>query len=220
MIQLKPVLRLLLVVFLLIVLPALLFGVLQRWQVLFLAVGYLLFFLGTVWREMRFGKLSDRSSDKQVQRSSGRLAGIIAISGLISVHWLALYEFSARVDGVSMPLTTVSMTMISAAIVLSQVAIRTLGRFFDRLTIQSDHHLVTDGVYGWIRHPIYTSYLLLFAGYCLLLHGGWSFAALIAVSLIWFSSRISLEEEMLSEQFGDAYGRYRARTKRLVPFVY
>ncbi|WP_414570686.1 isoprenylcysteine carboxylmethyltransferase family protein [Nostoc sp. CCY 9925] len=41
---------------------------------------------------------------------------------------------------------------------LSQVAIKTLGKFFDRLTIKSDYQLVTDGIYGLIRHPIYTSY--------------------------------------------------------------
>lgn len=27
--------------------------------------------------------------------------------------------------------------------------------------------LVTRGVYAWVQHPIYTSYMLLFAGHCL-----------------------------------------------------
>lgn len=212
--------RLVAVIFLLIVAPALLFGIAVRWQVLFLAIGYFLFFLGTVWRVLRHGKLANREDDRQVQRRSGRWAGVIGLVGLIAVHWLALYEFSLSERTMPALFMVLAAALVAAAVLLSQVAIRTLGRFFDRLTVQTDHRLVTEGVYGLIRHPIYTSYILLFTGYCLLLQSTWSLLLLIGVCVVWFSSRISLEEAMLREKFGKAYSQYCANTKRLIPYIY
>ncbi|MBX3001956.1 MAG: hypothetical protein KF893_25755 [Caldilineaceae bacterium] len=43
---------------------------------------------------------------------------------------------------------------------------------------------------------------------------------LIRHPIYWFGARITLEERMLEDQFGDAYRTYRLQTKRLIPFVY
>lgn len=200
--------------------PAALLGVATTWQVIVLALAYFLFFLlGTVDRVLRHGDLANRRQDRQVRAHSGRLAFIGGTVGLLAAHWLSLYTFAQRTS--VEPLWAIAgLPMIVAALVLSQVAIRTLGRFFDRLTIKQDHQLVTTGVYGVIRHPIYTSYILLFSGYCILLGSLWGLAMLILACVIWFGSRISLEERMLEEQFGDTYRSYRLHTKRLIPFVY
>ena len=59
-------------------------------------------------------------------------------------------------------------------------------------------------IYGIIRHPIYTSYLLVFGGYCVLLQSWPAILLLIADCAIWFGNRIQIEERMLAEEFGDA----------------
>jgi protein-S-isoprenylcysteine O-methyltransferase Ste14 len=35
-----------------------------------------------------------------------------------------------------------------------------------------------------------------------------------------FLNRIRMEEEMLTEEFGDAYRAYRETTSKLIPFIY
>ena len=35
-----------------------------------------------------------------------------------------------------------------------------------------------------------------------------------------FLNRIRIEERMLTEEFGDAYRKYRKATRKLIPFVY
>jgi protein-S-isoprenylcysteine O-methyltransferase Ste14 len=201
--------------------PAWLFGVFRTWQVIFLSVGYLFFFLGTVWRAVRFGKLASRSEDKQIKNISGKFAYVVLPIGLLGVHWLALYDFSQSgnsFDG--MFFSVLAIALIAAAIVLSQIAIRTLGKFFDRLTIKTDHQLVKEGIYSVVRHPIYSSYLLLFIGFCTMLQSLLGLGLLAVVSIIWFGSRIQIEEAMLIDQFGDEYRTYQQQTKRLIPFVY
>jgi protein-S-isoprenylcysteine O-methyltransferase Ste14 len=78
--------------------------------------------------------------------------------------------------------------------------------------------LVTSGPYGWIRHPMYTAFLL----------GAWALAwtaasaeawlAWWALSLVlWFKSTLE-ERWMLAQHPG--YAHYREQTKRFVPWIY
>jgi protein-S-isoprenylcysteine O-methyltransferase Ste14 len=218
------ILALMAVITLLIIAPAWQFGVVTDWKIIFLAIGYFTFFLGTVWRVIRYGELVDRQEDLQVKETSGRIASLITVTGLISVHWLTVYTFSVRAESLTAIAQRVGdaigISLIIAAIVVSQVAIRTLGKFFDRLAIKSDHRLVTEGIYGLVRHPIYTSYILLFVGFCTLLQSLWGIGLLLAVCLVWFGNRIGIEERMLAAQFGDEYQTYCQQTKRLFPYLY
>jgi protein-S-isoprenylcysteine O-methyltransferase Ste14 len=202
-------------------LPAWLFGVVGTGQVIFLSIGYLFFFLGTVWRAVRYGKLASSSEDKQIKNTSGKFAYVVLPVGLLGVHWLALYNFSQSGNSFNgMFFSVLAIALIAAAIILSQIAIRTLGKFFDRLTIKTDHQLVKEGIYSVVRHPIYSSYLLLFVGFCTMLQSLLGLGLLAVVSIIWFGSRIQIEEAMLIDQFGDEYRTYQQQTKRLIPFVY
>lgn len=208
----------------LIALPAAILGLLSSWTILSLLGLYFCFFLSTVWRVARFGQLAKRDDDEQVQNSAGQFAAILTVVGLVGVHWLAMAEYAfsrinpiARLDAIS---TWVGLGLVAIAIVLGQIAIRTLGKFFDRLTIKSDHQLVTEGIYSLIRHPIYTSYIVLFVGYCIALQGWLSLGLLSATSLIWLGSRLSIEERMLTRQFGDDYRNYCQQTNRLFPLLY
>ncbi|MEI9983039.1 MAG: isoprenylcysteine carboxylmethyltransferase family protein [Aliidongia sp.] len=95
-----------------------------------------------------------------------------------------------------------------------------LGRRFSGLVaIQPGHALVTDGIYGVIRHPSYLGLLINVAGWALAFRSaaGLALGALLVPPLL---ARIAAEERMLLSQFGDAYEAYRARTARLIPGLY
>ncbi len=95
-----------------------------------------------------------------------------------------------------------------------------LGRRFSGLVaIQRDHTLVTDGLYGVIRHPSYLGLLATAVGWSLAFRAGVGLviAALIMLVLM---KRIDAEERLLGQTFGAEYEAYRARTWRLVPYLY
>lgn len=83
--------------------------------------------------------------------------------------------------------------------------------------IQEKHTLVTDGVYRYIRHPMYASHLLWGIAQCLLLQNwiaGWN----LLVAMIPFCwVRIPREEKMMLDNFGDVYRDYMQRTGALIP---
>jgi protein-S-isoprenylcysteine O-methyltransferase Ste14 len=78
---------------------------------------------------------------------------------------------------------------------------------------------VTSGPYRWIRHPIYTAYLInyLSGG---LLASNW---VLTFVPLAFFGwmiiNRIPREEEVMRQEFGQDYLDLERRTGRLLPRV-
>ena len=85
------------------------------------------------------------------------------------------------------------------------------------LELAKDHQLVTNGVYRWIRHPMYASIFLWGLAQALLLPNwlaGWS--AFVPFTVLYLI-RTPREERMMCEFFGDAYRDYMRRTGRLVP---
>jgi protein-S-isoprenylcysteine O-methyltransferase Ste14 len=100
------------------------------------------------------------------------------------------------------------------------VAVRTLKRFYSStLVTREDHKLITHGVYRLARHPIYLGVLIAIMGvpvYAPSLIGFLILSLLIPIILF----RIKMEEEMLTEYFGDEYQAYRKTTKKLIPFLY
>jgi protein-S-isoprenylcysteine O-methyltransferase Ste14 len=95
-----------------------------------------------------------------------------------------------------------------------------LGRRFSGLVaIQPGHTLVTNGVYGVIRHPSYLGLLIGSLGWALAFRSG--VGVLLTACLIPpLLARIRAEEALLRTQFGDAYDAYRRRTSRLIPGIY
>lgn len=105
-------------------------------------------------------------------------------------------------------------------IALRLYAATTLGVYFTTtVATVHEHHLVSQGPYRYIRHPSYTGFLLILAGFGLCFANWLSPLIMVGVALIGFAYRIRVEERLLQEQLGQPYRTYMGRTKRLIPYV-
>lgn len=87
------------------------------------------------------------------------------------------------------------------------------------LEIRDSHKLVTDGLYKYVRHPMYSSFWLWAIAQALLIPNFVAgLAGLAGVGLLYFY-RVGHEEAMMRETFGEAYDAYAARTGRVVPRI-
>lgn len=88
------------------------------------------------------------------------------------------------------------------------------------LEIRDKHELISGGPYAFVRHPMYTSFMLMGLGQALLL-SNWvaGLAGLFGFAVLFFL-RVDKEERMMLEIFGPQYRDYMQRTKRLVPYLY
>jgi protein-S-isoprenylcysteine O-methyltransferase Ste14 len=110
--------------------------------------------------------------------------------------------------------------LYAVGVVLRLGPVFVLGRRFSGLVaIQPDHSLVTGGLYRLIRNPSYLGFIVMSLGWALAFNA-WVGVLLAALALPPLLARMDSEERLLAGQFGQQYEAYRARTWRLVPWLY
>ena len=87
-----------------------------------------------------------------------------------------------------------------------------------QITFKQGHELVTSGPYAFVRHPIYTGFLLMLLASAIIAGKTMGFAVVAFMTLaLWLKARE--EEKLMLKHFPEAYAEYKSRTKALVPFV-
>jgi len=78
---------------------------------------------------------------------------------------------------------------------------------------------MTKGVYAYIRHPLYSSFLIfLFLGIAIYFKSYLIIFAQI-ISIMIAGIIVKKEESFLKDLFGKEYVKYSKRTKKFIPFV-
>jgi protein-S-isoprenylcysteine O-methyltransferase Ste14 len=110
---------------------------------------------------------------------------------------------------------------VGLALLMTGIVIVSLGLFSLRKTltpfpsVRRDGVLVTNGIYRFIRHPIYTGIMMVLAGYGLYsAHAGKLVIVVFLAILFYFKS--VYEEQMLGNAY-PGYEEYRRRTGRFLP---
>ena len=93
------------------------------------------------------------------------------------------------------------------------------GNWSSEVVLKRNQELITTGVYGYVRHPIYTGVLLMALGSGLSAGTILAFLPFLALLFFfWFKSKG--EEELLTEHFPREYPAYKRRVKALIPYVF
>lgn len=106
----------------------------------------------------------------------------------------------------------------AAALLLFYLTHRALGRNWSvSLDLRESHELITDGIYTYLRHPMYSAFWLWAIAQALLLPN-WIAgpAGLVGFGTLYFF-RVGEEEKLMSEAFGSEYRDYINRTGRVFP---
>lgn len=178
-------------------------------------------FFGLVLHKVVWEVLRKKSDEKLVESKSlsvtavkivkiGILLGILVQIWLPEILPISSEPFVLRIIGVAI-YTIGLLTAIAARFQLGDnwANIET-GQVLDRQSV------VAKGIYGLIRHPIYTGDLLLLLGLELALNS-WLVLGVLLLAPVVMMKAIK-EEQMLVESL-PGYDAYVHRTKRFIPFV-
>ncbi len=87
-------------------------------------------------------------------------------------------------------------------------------------SVREKTNLVTSGIYGIVRNPIYTGLILASSGFVILFKG-WFALVYEALVIVLFSILCLVEEKGLKADYGNEYSDYQAKVRfRLVPFLF
>ena len=149
---------------------------------------------------------------------SGSIAALTTlVFGAEYIFFQGAFRFTYLLDFPEW-LRWLGVIILAAGISLLGSAHYHLGKSFHSLVVSKDkHQLVTSGPYRWIRHPIYSAYLMNYLGGGLLA----SNLVLTFVPVIFFGfmiiNRIPREEALMQEEFGQDYIDLEKKTGRLLP---
>ena len=147
--------------------------------------------------------------------------GVISLSALMFPLGFVLSALDFRFGWSSVPLWLVimaSVLFLSGYIMYAEV-MRENAYLSRTVEVQEGQKVISSGLYGIVRHPMYLATLLMFLPMPLILG---SFFGLIPFALypVLIVFRIMNEEKVLSEGL-DGYAEYKSKVKyRLIPFIW
>jgi protein-S-isoprenylcysteine O-methyltransferase Ste14 len=159
-----------------------------------------------------------RRGATRVKRDRGS-AALVIVTIFLSIS----IAFSFGYAGVGMLpdwIFYIGIFLIFLGVLVRQVSIAILGRFFS-LTVQiaEDHKVVDKGPYRLVRHPSYTGVLITFIGLGLAVQSWGALLLLLVVFSVSFGYRMRVEERTLLSELGQDYASYMKRTRRLIPYL-
>ena len=162
--------------------------------------------------------LEKRLNAKEKQNDQGL---VIMLSGLMFLAGFIVSGLGFRFHWYQLPLWGViaaSVIFVLAYIMYAEVLRE--NTFLSRtIEVQENQTVVDTGLYGIVRHPMYTSTLLLFMTMPLILGSVFGFIIFLAYPFI-IAKRIKGEEAFLEQEL-NGYREYKQKVKyRLIPFVW
>ena len=146
---------------------------------------------------------------------------VVKLSGLMFLAGFIVAGLGVRFGWYMLPLgVTVCATVVFVAGYILYGEVLRENTYLSRtIEVQDDQKVIDTGLYGIVRHPMYSATLLMFLAMPLVLGSVFSFIIFLAYPLI-IIKRIKGEEEFLEKELAD-YSEYKQNVKyRLIPFIW
>lgn len=157
-----------------------------------------------------------RSKEKLAEQSK-----VIKLSGLMFVLGFVLAALDFRFGWLPLPgwvPNTASIVFLLAYLLYAEV-LRENAWLSRTVEVQEGQKVVDTGLYGIVRHPMYSATILLFLSMPLVLGSLISLVVFLPYPLL-LVRRIRIEERLLEAEL-DGYAAYKQRVRyRLIPFLW
>ena len=201
----------------LIFLPAGTFSFFNGW----LLMGILfipMFFAGIVMLFKNPDLLKSRLDAKEKQREQSL---VVKLSGLMFLAGFVVAGLGVRFGWYALPkpVVIVAAVIFIIAYILYAEVLRENTYLSRTIEVQENQKVIDTGLYGIVRHPMYSATLLLFLSMPLVLGSVYSFIIFLVYPFI-IAKRIKHEEEFLEKEL-NGYREYKQKVKyRLIPFIW
>ena len=177
-----------------------------------------MFFAGLVMYAKAPDLLRSRLRAKETQSEQ---KDVIKYSGLMFLAAFIIAGLNYRFQWIMMPraIVWIGVVIFLLAYCLFAEVLRENQYLSRVIEVQEDQTVVDTGLYGIVRHPMYTATVLLFLSMPLVLNSLISFIIMLAYIPI-IVKRIKNEEEVLETEL-KGYKEYKQKVKyRLIPFIW
>ena len=157
-----------------------------------------------------------RSKEERVKQK-----GVVALSGLLFVASVILAGLDFRFGWSSLPnwaLWTSSIVFLLSYGMYAEV-MRENEWLSRSIEVMEGQKVVSTGLYGIVRHPMYTATILMFLAMPLVMGSWWAFLVMIPYVLA-IVTRIKDEETLLIKEL-EGYQEYKEKVRwKLIPYIW
>ncbi len=162
--------------------------------------------------------LEKRLNSKETEKDQNL---VVKLSGLMFLAGFIVAGLGFRLDWYRLPTSAsigASVVFLIAYILYAEV-MRENTYLSRTIQVEENQKVIDTGLYGIVRHPMYSATLLLFLAMPLVLGSVFSFIIFLAYPFI-IAKRIKGEEELLEKEL-EGYSEYKHKVKyRLIPFIW
>lgn len=162
--------------------------------------------------------LASRLNAKEKEKTQST---VVKLSGLMFILGFVLAGLDFRFGWVRLPFTVnivAAVIFVVAYLVYAEV-LRENTYLSRTIEVREGQKVISTGLYGIVRHPMYFATILLFMSMPLVLGSLVSFVVFLAYPFI-IAARIKNEEEFLSREL-EGYAEYKVKVKyRMLPFIW
>jgi protein-S-isoprenylcysteine O-methyltransferase Ste14 len=163
-------------------------------------------------RRMKAGPIAETRAIQKVVITGTMLA-------VVAVLVVSALDHRFGWSHVPIPVIVLGNVLVAGGLAFAQLVVIQNGYAAATITVETDQKVVSTGVYGLVRHPMYVGALIMMLGTPLALDSYWGLlATILAVPIL--ALRIEDEEKMLRQEL-DGYDDYTRKVHyRLVPGVW
>ena len=207
----------LLLIGLLLFLPTGTFDFWQAW--LFIGVLFVPMFIAGIVLMIRQPELLRKRLDAKEQQQEQKW--VVALSGLMFIAVFVVAGLNRRFGWYMLPdwAVYIATAIFLVAYAMYAEVMRENVWLSRTVEVQENQQVVSTGLYGIVRHPMYAATLLLFLSMPLVLASPWSFVImLIYIPII--ALRIRNKEQVLEREL-KGYTEYKHRVRyKVIPFIW
>ncbi len=177
-----------------------------------------MFCAGLVMMTKNPGLLKSRLKAKESRREQDT---VVKLSGLMFITGFVVAGLDFRFGWLPLPgwVNWVAAVLFLIAYLLYAEVLRENTYLSRTIEVQEGQKVIDTGLYGIVRHPMYSATLLLFLSMPLVLGSLLSFAVFLFYPLL-ISRRLLHEEAVLEEEL-DGYAAYKKKVRyRLIPYIW
>lgn len=146
---------------------------------------------------------------------------VVKLSGLMFVLGFVVAGLNYRFQWVMLPdiVTWIAVVVFLLAYIMYAEVMRENVYLSRTVEVQNNQKVIDTGLYGIVRHPMYSATILLFLAMPLVLNSIFSFIIFLLYPFI-IAKRIRNEEKVLEEGLW-GYKEYKQKVKyRIIPFIW
>ena len=152
-------------------------------------------------------------------RTQQKVISVVAFGSLAAMIVVSALDFRFGWSSVPAAVSVAGDGLVAIGLGMSMLVVIQNSYAAANITVEAEQQLVTSGLYGFVRHPMYFGNVIMMIGIPLALGSYWGLV-LVIPGLIVLGLRIADEEDMLKQQL-DGYREYMQQVHfRLVPYVW